>query len=167
MFSSNITRLRRTASLLVLLALAACGGDGGGGGGEPDGRRETGVGALSARPGMTRTEYLALPDSARLGEDEDSGAFTTDRGVGVEVDVFVSGQEGKQVPLAYSLHDARNDVHFISQTVPLTPDAPQWRRRGYVWLPVPSPGTYYVRVVLADSTGRSTTGPRTETFTIQ
>ena len=162
---NSIILLRRpVAFLLALLALAACGGDGAGG---APGGRQTGVGALSARPGMTRTEYLALPDSARLGEDEASGVYPTDRGVGVEVDVFVSGQQGKQVPLAYSLHDARNDVHFISQTVPLTPDAPQWHRRGYVWLPVPSPGTYYVRVVLADSTGRSTTGPRTQDFTIQ
>jgi hypothetical protein len=36
-----------------------------------------------------------------------------------------------------------------------------------VWLPVPSPGTYYVQVAVNDSTGRSTEGPRTADFTVQ
>ena len=47
------------------------------------------------------------------------------------------------------------------------PDAPQWSRRGQLWLPVLSAGTYYVQVVLGDSTGRKTDGPRTQDFTIQ
>lgn len=163
MTASITPRFRRAAPLLALLALAACGNEGG----TPEGTRETDIGVVSARPGMTRTEYLALPDSARLGSQDQVGSFGSERGVGVEVDVTLNGMQGQGVPLAYSLHDARNKVPFVSQTVPVTPDAPTWRRRGYVWLPVPSPGTYYVQVVLADSTGRKTDGPRTQDFTIQ
>ena len=162
MNASATARLRRAAPLLALLALAAC-GDGGGAAEKP----ETGVGVVSVKPGMTHTEYMAIPDSARLGSEAESGAFGTERGVGVEVDVSLDGMQGKDVPLAYSLHDARNDVHFVSQTVRIASDAPRWRKKGYVWLPVPSPGTYYVRVVLADSTGRGTEGPRTQDFTIR
>jgi hypothetical protein len=122
---------------------------------------------LGMKPGMTRTEYMALPDSARLDSAQFAQSFDTERGVGVEVDVTLDGQQGDSIPLAYSLHDARNDVHFLSRTIPVVPGAPRWRRQGHVWLPVPSPGTYYVRVVLADSTGRDVDGPRTKDFTIQ
>jgi hypothetical protein len=159
-----ISTRRRIAALLVFAALAACGGPGA----EDeaaDGRESTGVGVLGMKPGMTRTEYLALPDSARA--DSGDPSFDTERGVGVEVDIRLNGQQGDSIPLAYSLHDARNNLHFVSRTVPVVPDAPRWRRHMHVWLPVPSPGTYYVRVVLADSTGHSTTGPRTQDFTIQ
>ena len=45
--------------------------------------------------------------------------------------------------------------------------AARWSRRGFVWVPIPGPGSYYVRVMLNDSTGRRTDGPRTEDFTIQ
>lgn len=126
----------------------------------------TGAGVVSWRP-ATRTEFLAMPDSARLGRADNDGTFGTERGVAVELDLRLDGREGKGVPLAYTLHDARNDLPFVSHTLPVTPDAPKWRKRAYVWLPVPSPGTYYVRVMLNDSTGRKTDGPRTQDFTIE
>jgi hypothetical protein len=158
--TSIATRLRRTAALLALATFAACGD------GAPSGGSEsTGVEVLGMKPGMTRTEYMAMPESARL--DSGDPPFDTDRGVGVELDIVLNGQQGDSIPLAYSLHDARNDLHFVSRTAPVMPDAPRWRRKAHVWLPVPSPGTYYVRVVLADSTGHSTSGPRTQAFTIQ
>jgi hypothetical protein len=162
-------RLRRrctTLALTALTALAAC-ADRGGDGEPASGEKVTGVGVLGWQPGMTRAEYMALPDSVRLDDADAASSLATERGVGVEVDIMLHGQQGDSVPLAYSLHDARNNVHFVSRTVPVVPDAPRWRRHAHVWLPVPSPGTYYVRVVLADSTGHRTSGPRTRDFTIQ
>jgi hypothetical protein len=160
MSASATARIRHAVLLLALFALAACADRGG----TPDWRQERGIGVVSWKPGMTRTEYMAIPDSARLGG---SGEFGMDRGVGVEVNVTLNGMQGQTVPLAYSLHDARNDVHSVSQTISMKSDAASWQKKGYVWLPVHSPGTYYVRVVLADSTGRSAEGPRTLDFTIQ
>lgn len=162
MNASITARLRCIAPLLALLALAACAD----GGGEASKGPDTGVAVVGTKPGMTHTEFMAMPDSARLGSEAESGTFDTERGVGVEVDVSLNGMQGKDVPLAYSLHDARNDVHFVSQTIRVKSDAASWRKKGYVWLPVPSPGTYYVRVVLADSTGHGTEGPRTQDFTL-
>jgi hypothetical protein len=162
MNASATARLCRATPLLALLVLAACGD-----GGEASKGPDTGVAVVGTKPGMTHTEFMAMPDSIRLGSEAESGAFGTERGVGVEVDVSLNGMQGKDVPLAYSLHDARNDVHFVSQTIRMTSAAPSWRKKGYVWLPVPSPGTYYVRVVLADSTGHGTEGPRTQDFTLQ
>ncbi|HEU0298750.1 MAG TPA: hypothetical protein VFR37_04830 [Longimicrobium sp.] len=108
-----------------------------------------------------------MPDSARLDVPGYDGSFGTERGVAVEVTLRIDGMEGRSVPFAYTLHDARNDLPFVSTTTPLKPDAPRWSRRGYVWLPVPAPGSYYVRVMLNDSTGRSNDGPRTPDFTIE
>jgi hypothetical protein len=160
---SFISPIRRRATLLALATLAACAD----GGGAPIGRTETSIGVVGWKPGMTRTEYMALPDSVRLADAQNDEGFQTNRGVAVELDITLDGQQGKGVPLAYSLHDARNDAPFVSRTMPIVPDAPRWRKHAQVWLPVPSPGTYYVRVVLADSTGHSTSGPRTKDFTIQ
>jgi hypothetical protein len=156
----------RAASGVFLLALvsltAACGG----GEGNDEAATAEGSAVVGWRP-ATRTEYMALPDSVRIGAPGNDGSFGTDRGVAVEVELRMTGHEGRSVPLAYSLHDARNGLPFVSSTIPVTPDAPRWRRRGHVWLPVPSPGTYFVRVMLNDSTGRRTDGPRTQDFTIE
>lgn len=160
---SFISPIRRRAVLLALAALAACAD----GGEPPINGTKTAIGVVGWKPGMTRTEYMALPDSVRLTEARTDEGFQTNRGVAVELDMTLDGQQGKGVPLAYSLHDARNNAPFVSRTIPVVPDAPRWRRQAHVWLPVPSPGTYYVRVVLADSTGHSTSGPRTKDFTIQ
>lgn len=159
---SSTVRAASGVFLLALISLAgACGSDDA----DTDGTSE-GYGVVGWRP-ATRAEYMALPDSVRIDPPSTGGTFGTDRGVAVEVDLRMSGHEGRSVPLAYSLHDARNDLPFVSSTIPVTPDAPRWRRRGHVWLPVPSPGTYYVRVMLNDSTGRRTDGPRTQDFTIE
>jgi hypothetical protein len=162
------SRFHHRLRLFVLLALvAACTGDRDA---ERSGGGEVSIGyvLMSARPGMTLAEYMALPDSARLDNPTGSDAFgTTGTGVAVQLDLRMSGMKGKSVPLAYSLHDARNNIPFISHTIPIKADAVRWTRQGYVWLPVPSPGTYYVRVMMNDSTGRKTDGPRTEDFTIQ
>src|SRR5687767_4834388 len=126
------SRLRRTAVLLALTVLAACADGDAGKAGEGSGTdRSTGVGVLGMKPGMTRTEYMALPDSARLDDAQFEQSFDTERGVGVEVDITLEGQQGDSIPLAYSLHDARNDVHFLSRTVAVVPDAPRWRRHGH------------------------------------
>jgi hypothetical protein len=158
----------RAALLLALLAgvAGACGGER-----DSDARTEGrtyGQGVVGARPGVTLAEYMTMPDSARFDGPLPNEAFgTTGTGVAVEVDLRATGMQGKSMPLAYSLHDARNDLPFISRTIPVTPDAQRWSRQAHVWLPVPSPGTYYVRVILNDSTGRRTDGPRTEDFTIR
>lgn len=123
-------------------------------------------GVVGWRP-ATRSEFMAMPDSARLHVSESEGSFGTGRGVAVEVTLRIDGMEGDSIPFAYTLHDARNDLPFVSTTAPLKPDAPRWSRRGFVWLPVPAPGSYYVRVMLNDSTGRKNDGPRTQDFTIQ
>lgn len=160
--------LRHLLRLWVPLALAAaCAGEGDED--RPDGGRVSiGNRVVAARPGMTLAEYRALPESARLDAPADADGFgTTGKGVAVQVDLRIEGMRGKRVPLAYTLHDARNGIPFISRTIPITPDAPRWHRQAHVWLPVPSPGTYYVHVVLNDSTGRRTDGPRTQDFTIQ
>ncbi|HEY0014926.1 MAG TPA: hypothetical protein VGC13_01360 [Longimicrobium sp.] len=159
----------RTASGAFLLALfigpaAAC--SRGGGEGRESGATAQGSAVMGWRP-ATRTEYMALPDSVRIDAPGNDGSFGTGQGVAVEVELRMTGHEGRSVPLAYSLHDARNGLPFVSGTIPVTPDAPRWRRRGYVWVPVPSPGTYFVRMMLNDSTGRRTDGPRTQDFTIE
>jgi hypothetical protein len=128
---------------------------------------DMGHGVVGWRPGVTRSEFMALPDSVRLDSAEADASFGDGRGVAVEVTLHINGLQGKSVPMAYSLHDARNGLPFVSRTIPITPDAPRWSRQGQVWLPVPSPGSYFVRVVLNDSTGRKDEGPRTRDFTIQ
>ncbi|HEX6367294.1 MAG TPA: hypothetical protein VF006_00095 [Longimicrobium sp.] len=170
--AASIVRSAAVRAALLLAALAgsigACGPDRGGAGAAAEGERSVGQGVLGARPGVTLAEYVAMPASERLDAPEKDEAFgTTGKGVAVEVDLRATGLQGKSLPFAYSLHDARNDLPFISRTIPVTPDAREWSRRGHVWLPVPAPGSYYVRVILNDSTGRRTDGPRTEAFTIQ
>lgn len=158
----------RILFLLALLAgsAAACsrGADAGGDAAESEAvdlRHDV----VAWRPGVTHAEFMALPDSVRLASAD--SAFGTGRGVAVEVALQIDGRRGRSVPLAYSLHDARNGLPFVSRTSPITPDAARWSRQGQVWLPVPSPGRYYVRVVLNDSTGRREDGPRTQDFTIE
>lgn len=85
----------------------------------------------------------------------------------VDVVLKLNGYKGQSVPLEYTLHDARNDLSFVSRRLPITPDADTWTRRGRVWLPIPTAGTYYVQVVLGDSTGRKAEGPRTGEFSVQ
>lgn len=166
MHRSAITRLLRTSFLLALLAAStsACGADRDD---VPEGTiSEIGQGVRGWRP-ATWSEYAAMPDSVRLDTARNAWWISSERGVAVEVDLRIAGLRGKSIPLAYSLHDARNDIPFVSHTIPITPDAPRWTRQAYVWLPVPSPGTYYVRIALNDSTGRKNDGPRTQDFTIQ
>jgi hypothetical protein len=155
----------RIVLLLILLAgsAGACGGDSDG---ADDGRTSLASGVVSWRP-ATRSEFMAMPDSARLHVSGSDGSFGEGRGVAVEVTLRIDGMEGRSVPFAYTLHDARNDLPFVSTTIPLKPDAPRWSRQGYIWLPVPAPGSYYVRVMLNDSTGRKNDGPRTQDFSIQ
>jgi hypothetical protein len=157
----------RAAALLILLAAAAC-ADAEDTGAAKDTRatRSAAVAVVGVRPGVTQEEFTAMPDSARIGGTEAAGGFDAGSGVAVEVEVRLQGFAGDSVPLAYTLHDARNKVPFVSQTVPVAADAEVFRRRGHVWLPVPSPGTYYVQVAVNDSTGRSTDGPRTQDFTV-
>lgn len=160
------TFLPGTAALLILLAAACADGEDTGAAKDSSAIRSAEVAVVGIRPGVTQDEFKAMPDSARIGGTEAAGAFDTGRGVAVEVDVRLQGFAGDSVPLAYTLHDARNKVPFVSQTIPVAADAEEWRRRGHVWLPVPSPGTYYVQVAVNDSTGRGTDGPRTADFTI-
>lgn len=130
--------------------------------------REAAISVWSVRAGTTGTEFNAMPDSARLeGAGADMGSYESDRGVAVEVNVTLNGYANDSIPLAYTLHDARNKVAFVSKTMPLVPDADRWHRRAYVWLPVPSPGSYYVQVTLNDSTGSKKDGPVSRPFTIQ
>lgn len=159
----------RAAFLLTLLtaAASACGGERGSGASDA-GERTYGVAVVGARPGVTLEEYMVMPATARLDGPPPNEAFgTTGKGVVVEVDLRASGMQGKSMPFAYSLHDARNDLPFVSRTIPVQVDAEPWSRRAHVWLPVPSPGSYYVRVTLNDSTGHRTDGPRTQDFTVQ
>lgn len=146
---------RRLAAVLTLITLAACG----------DGymaRAEiTGM-----QTGVTRQQFEAMPDSARLGNDSDDSRGEV-QGVTVDVAVRLNGQKGAKVPLDYTLHDARNNLPFVSRRIAMEPNEEKWSRTGRVWLPIPSPGTYYVQVVLADSTGREIGGPRTDDFTVQ
>ena len=147
------TPIRNLAALAALTVLAACGGT-------------SSVEIMDAQTGVTRKQYEAEPASARFAKESDDSRGET-QGVAVEVMVKLSGYKGQTIPLDYTLHDARNDLPFVSRRVPVTPDSDQWSRRGRLWLPVLSAGTYYVRVVLGDSTGRKLEGPRTEDLTIQ
>ncbi|HLM69058.1 MAG TPA: hypothetical protein VK358_16075 [Longimicrobium sp.] len=151
----SISRLRCLTAILALAALPAC-----------ENPERTDVEITGMQTGVTRQQFDALPDSVQLGKDTNDSRGEV-QGVTVDVVVKIGGQKGRKVPLDYTLHDVRNDLPFVSRRMAMEPDQEQWSRAGRVWLPVPSPGTYYVRVVLADSTGRSTSGPRTEDFTIQ
>lgn len=164
MHRSPLVQSLRTALLLAVIVpfAGACGGPDG----SDDTRRVLESGVAGWRP-ATRSEFMAMPDSARLGVPESDPSFGADRGVAVEVTLRIDGMQGDSVPFAYTLHDARNNLPFVSNTIPIKPNAPRWSRRGFVWLPVPAPGSYYVRVVLNDSTGRKNDGPRTQDFTIQ
>lgn len=62
-------------------------------------------------------------------------------------------------------HDARDSVAVIHRKVTVQPDSSAWSRRGHLWLPVPGPGTYYVRAFLYDSIRKPV--PRTDEFTVQ
>lgn len=144
------------ASLLTAILLAACGAD-----------SRTDVEIVGMQTGVSRQQYLAMPDSVRLEQEKDAASSGEAQGVAVEVLLEIDGYKGSTLPLAYTLHDARNRLPFVSGKVPVAPDAPTWSKRGQLWLPVLSAGTYYVQVVLGDSTGRKTEGPRTEDFTIR
>lgn len=146
---------RRPAAgfVFMLLGLSACG--------------RADVVVLGMKTGVTRQQYLAMPDSVRLESGKDDPSRGEAQGVTVEVVVKLDGQKGEKVPLDYTLHDARNSLPFTSRRLALQPDAEQWSRRGHLWLPVPAAGTYYVQLVLADSTGQKPIGPRTEEFTVQ
>jgi hypothetical protein len=143
------------AVLIASVLLAGCG----------DTRADVVI--VDTKTGVARQQYLAMPDSARLEQEKDLAPGGEAQGVAVEVVLKIDGYKGSTLPLAYTLHDARNQLPFISRKVPVTPDAETWSRRGHLWLPVPSPGSYYVQVVLGDSTGRKTDGPRTEDFKIE
>lgn len=143
------------AFVLMLLAVTACEG------------YRTDVEIVGMKTGVSRQQYLAMPDSARLEGEKDATAPAGADGMTVEVIVKLAGQKGQKVPLDYTIHDARNSLPFVSRRAAVEPDAEQWSRRGHLWLPMPPAGTYYVQLVLADSTGRKPTGPRTEEFTVQ
>jgi hypothetical protein len=147
------SRIRRPLLAVLALALAACG----------DTRADVEIAGMQT--GVTRAQYEALPDSARFARDSDDSRGET-QGVAVDVVLKVNGYKGASIPMDYTLHDARNQLAFVSRRVPVAPDADAWTRRGRLWLPVPSAGTYYVQVVLGDSTGREAKGPRTDDFTI-
>lgn len=115
--------------------------------------------------GVTRAQYEALPDSLRFAKESDDSRGEA-QGVAVDVVLKVNGYKGASIPLDYTLHDARNRLPFVSRRVPVTPADETWTRTGRLWLPVPAAGSYYVQVVLGDSTGRKLEGPRTDTFTI-
>jgi hypothetical protein len=141
------------AVLAAAVLLAAC-----------DARADVEI--VGMQTGVSRQQYLAMPDSVRLEQEKDAVPGEA-QGVAVEVLLKIDGYKGQTIPLAYTLHDARNQLPFVSRKVPVAPDADRWSRRGQLWLPVLSAGTYYVQVVLGDSTGRKTVGPRTEDFTIR
>ncbi len=147
--------LRHLAAILVFAALPAC---------DEGYRADAEITGMQA--GITRQQFEALPDSVRLGKDSDDSRGEV-QGVAVDVVVKLNAQKGHKVPLDYTLYDARNDLAFVNRRLALQPDQEQWTRSGRVWLPVPSAGTYYVQVVVADSSGRKTDGPRTEDFTVQ
>ena len=142
------------AFLLVLPILSAC-----------DYRADVEV--VGMRTGVSRQQYLAMPDSARLEDEKDATAPGGADGLTVEVIVKLDGVKGQKVPLDYTIHDARNSLPFVSRRTAIQPDAERWSRQGHLWLPMPSAGTYYVQLVLADSTGRKPVGPRTEEFTVR
>ncbi|HEU4882938.1 MAG TPA: hypothetical protein VFT45_11845 [Longimicrobium sp.] len=149
------TARKAVAFLIVSVVLAGCGGT------------RADVEIVDTKTGVSRQQYLAMPDSARLEQEKDLAPGGETQGVAVEVVLKIDDYKGSTLPLAYTLHDARNELPFISRKVPITPDAETWSKRGYLWLPIPSAGSYYVQVVLGDSTGRKTDGPRTEAFTVQ
>lgn len=146
---------RRLAALIALAVIAACESD-----------HHTRIEITGWKAGVTREQYEAIPDSVRLGTESNDSRGEV-QGATVDVLVILDGYQGQAVPLDYTLHDARNGLPFVSRRMPLAPDSPKWTRRGRLWLPVPAAGTYYVQVVLGDSTGREAEGPRTEDFTIQ
>lgn len=141
------------ACLAAAVVLTAC-----------DARADVEIVGMQA--GVSRQQYLAMPDSVRLEQEKDAVPGEA-QGLAVEVLLKIDGYKGQTIPLAYTLHDARNQLPFVSRKVPVAPDAPRWSRRGQLWLPAISTGTYYVQVVLGDSTGRKTVGPRTDEFTIR
>jgi hypothetical protein len=154
---SPVSIIRSAFAVLASAGLlAACGG-----------QTRADVQIVGMQTGVSRQQYLSIPDSARLEQETDSASSAETRGVAVEVQLRIDGYEGSTLPLAYTLHDARNQLPFISRKAAITPDAPRWSKRGQVWLPVLSAGTYYVQVVLGDTTGRKTDGPKTEDFTVQ
>jgi hypothetical protein len=155
--TSPVSILRSAFAVLASAGLlAACGGV-----------SRADVEIVGMQTGVSRQQYLAMPDSARLEQEKDAASSGAAQGVSVEVLLKIDGYKGSTLPLAYTLHDARNQLPFVSRKAPITPDAPQWSKRGQVWLPVLAAGTYYVQVVLGDTTGRKTDGPRTEDFTVQ
>lgn len=143
---------RRLAALFTLAILPACQGS-------PDHVKVTEV-----RTDVSRQQFDALPHSRHLGEH--SEAIGGMQGVMVGVTVQLSGRKGHRVPLEYDLHDARDDRLWGGRYTFLAPDAEEWTRTGPVWLPLPAPGTYYVRFTLNDSLGRVVSDPRTQDFTI-
>lgn len=149
--------MKNTASILALLLasilLAGC-------------QSRADVEIAGMKTGVSRQQYLAMPDSVRLEHEKEDDSRGEVQGVAVEVVVKIDGYKGSTLPLDYTLHDARNQLPFVSRKVPVTPDKDRWSRRGQLWLPVPAAGTYYVQVVLGDSTGRKTVGPRTDDFTV-
>jgi hypothetical protein len=152
-----VSILRPAAAVLAAVCLlAAC-----------EGVSRADVEIVGMQNGVSRQQYLAMPDSARIEQEKDASVSAETQGVTVEVLLKIDGYKASTLPLAYTLHDARNQLPFVSRKAPITPDSEQWSRRGHVWLPVLAPGSYYVQVVLGDSTGRKTDGPRTEDFTVQ
>lgn len=150
-----VSILRRSlAALAAAVLLAGCGGT------------RADVQIVGMQNGVSRQQYLSMPDSARMEQEKDASASAETPGVTVEVLLKIDGYKGSTLPLAYTLHDARNQLPFVSRKAPITPDSEQWSKRGHLWLPVLAPGSYYVQVVLGDSTGRKTDGPRTEDFTV-
>ncbi|WP_420130686.1 hypothetical protein [Longimicrobium sp.] len=152
--SPSIIR-RSLVALAAAVLLAGCGGT------------RADVEIVGMQNGVSRQQYLAMPGSARVEQAKDAEFGAKTQGVAVEVLLKIDGYKGSTLPLAYTLHDARNQLPFVSRKAPITPDSDQWSKRGHVWLPVLAPGSYYVQVVLGDSTGRKTNGPRTEDFTVQ
>jgi hypothetical protein len=147
-------RLRQAAVLLAFAAMAACG------------ESRADVEITRMQTGVTRAQFEAQPDSLRFAKESDDSRGEV-QGVTLAVVLKVDGYKGATMPLDYTLYDARTQMPFVSRRVPITPDADTWTRRGLLWLPIPSAGTYHVQVVLGDSTGRKREGPRTEDFTIR
>jgi hypothetical protein len=148
-----IRRRLAAALALTLLGLGAC-----------EGRADVVI--VGMKTGVGRERYLQLRDSVRLESEKEDASRGEAQGVTVEVVVKLDGYKGEKVPLDYTLHDARNSLPFVSRRVAMQPDAPEWSRRGQVWLPVPAAGTYYVQFVLGDSTGHKPIGSRTQEFTV-